>query len=319
MQSVHERLQADVDRLTAELAASDTEGRNAKADLGRDIRLNFVSLTDRVDTFANIESANRQIDSFNIKHDALQTQLQKAMLLLPEPYFARIDVAYPEEDAEPFYLGRTGYTTDNEDNLVYDWRSPIADLYYANRLGATQYQANGRDIPVDLKLKRQFVSRDGHLQAYFDTQVGISDPILMQALAANRGQELQDITATIQVEQNRIIRDTDHQILIVDGVAGSGKTSVMLQRVAYQLYIHRQQWQADNILILTPNQLFTHYIEAVLPALGEANPLQIPFARYVQQLGTYFGLEVTTFDGRLAEMQAGFEAKTALTNISTKA
>ncbi|GAF41047.1 hypothetical protein FC83_GL001910 [Agrilactobacillus composti DSM 18527 = JCM 14202] len=296
--TIYQYLVAEIARLTAKLAALQQQGRQLKQSFSSDTSLNFETISDNLDTFASIEANNRQIDALNAQVDQANMRLQAAHLLKPQAYFARVDLVFDSDTPEAFYLGKVGFSGVDETNLIYDWRAPVADVYYANRLGATSYQANGRQIPVTLTKRRQFVIQGSNLLQAFDNQVAINDPVLLAALAVNRSGQMQDITATIQAEQNAIIRANAAQVLLVDGVAGSGKTSVLLQRVAYLLYQQRQTWSAENILIFTPNQVFAKYIQNVLPALGESNPVTLPFVRYFQQLGQRFGWSLPDATGR---------------------
>ncbi|WP_461243896.1 AAA family ATPase [Secundilactobacillus muriivasis] len=287
-------LGTEITRLTTVIQDLEKAAKQTKIDLAHDTRLNLNSYTDTLDTFANIESGNRQIDTLNAKVDIAHSNRDKATLLQPQAYFARVDLAFPDEAPEAFYIGKVGYLDSDGDNLIYDWRTPVADTYYANQQGATSYLAHGREIHVDLSLRRQLVVDHDHLTAYFDNQGALNDPVLLNILAADHAGGLQDITTTIQAEQNDIIRNTTANVLIVDGVAGSGKTSVLLQRIAYLRYIYREQWTAADFLLLTPSPVFAQYIKDVLPALGETNPMATTLDHFLAQLGHYFGLTITS-------------------------
>ena len=287
-------LGTEITRLTTVIQDLEEAAKQTKIDLAHDTRLNLNSYTDTLDTFANIESGNRQIDTLNAKVDIAHSNRDKATLLQPQAYFARVDLAFPDEAPEAFYIGKVGYLASDGDNLIYDWRTPVADTYYANQQGATSYVAHGREIHVDLSLRRQLVVDHDHLTAYFDNQGALNDPVLLNILAADHAGGLQEITTTIQAEQNDIIRNTTADVLIVDGVAGSGKTSVLLQRIAYLRYIYREQWTAADFLLLTPSPVFAQYIKDVLPSLGETNPMATTLDHFLVQLGHYFGLTMTS-------------------------
>lgn len=304
LQIIYQRLTRDIDQLTTQLADLAQSARSMKQQLNSEGHLDLGTFSDQLETFASIEANNRQIDTLNARHDTAVTRLNHAKLLLPQAYFAKLQLDFGDHDPEDLYLGKVGYTDENTRDLVYDWRSPVADAYYANRTGATSYRANGRDIPVIIKQRQQFVIDHDHLIQVVDTDAAIGDPLLLEVLASNRSGGLQEITATIQQEQNAIIRESHHPIVIVDGVAGSGKTSVLLQRVAYQLYRHRDSWTPADILILTPNTAFSRYIRGVLPALGEAEPLSTTYLRLVQSWGQRFGLTISTTDNHLVELAA---------------
>ena len=155
---------------------------------------------------------------------------------------------------------------------MVDWRSPVAETYYNQENGQTSYTVNGRTRTVELELRRQFdITRD-HLNMYFDTTVAIEDSLLLGALRRHHSEKLKDITATIQREQNQVVRHADVPALLVNGIAGSGKTSVMLQRIAYLLYGERETLSASQVHLFGPNAVFEHYIDNVLPSMGESNP-----------------------------------------------
>lgn len=305
LQVIYQRLTRDIDRLTTQLADLAQSARSLKQQLSSDGHLDLGTFSDQLESFASIEANNRQIDTLNARHDTAVTRLNHAKLLLPQAYFAKLNLDFGDDDREELYLGKVGYTDENTQDLVYDWRSPVADAYYANRTGATTYRANGHDIPVTIQQRQQFVIDHDHLLQVVDTDAAIGDPLLLEVLASNRSGGLQEITATIQQEQNAIIRESRHPIVIVDGVAGSGKTSVLLQRVAYQLYRHRDSWSPADILILTPNTAFSRYIRGVLPALGEAEPLSTTYLKLIQSWGQRFGLTISnTTDNHLVELAA---------------
>jgi len=294
LQQLYQQLSQDIPILTQQLAELGQTARDVKRDLSSDGHLDLGTYTETLDTFASIEANNRQIDTLNARAQTAATRLAHAKLLLPQAYFARVNLAYDSDEAEDFYLGKVGYLDAAGNDLVYDWRAPVADVYYANRIGATSYQANGRKIPVTVNQRQQFVIDHDRLIQAVDSQMAIGDPLLLAVLAANRSGGLQEITATIQTEQNAIIREQGHAIVLVDGVAGSGKTSVLLQRVAYQLYQNRHDWTPADILIITPNVAFSRYIRGVLPALGEAEPLSTTYLNFIQSLGRRFGLEISS-------------------------
>lgn len=282
LKKVYQELSDTLITVEALLSKNSNQAINFKKQSGHDTALNFDSYADNLDTFASMESMNKQIDYFNSKQNQLETTKKKITQLLPSPYFARIDLKYPYESENiPFYIGSTGFSKNNEDPLVIDWRSPIADLYYNNKMGKTFYIANGSKINVDINLRRQFLLHDNILQDIFDTNVAIQDPLLVKTLQESKSNQMTSITATIQKEQNIIIRDEKSPALLVNGIAGSGKTSVVLQRIAYLLYRYRETLVAEDVLLITPNSLFTNYINDVLPSLGEDTPSQMTFKQFL--------------------------------------
>lgn len=264
-----------------------TEGRKkdrlAMQSIGEEIRLNFDNFADRLDTFAAIESKNREIDQMNAALQSAERELAAIDRLLDSPYFGKISLQFEDEETiEDFYIGINGFVNENKEGLIYDWRSPIAELFYAKRLGPVSYQVNNQTISAVLEQRRQFIIEKDQLKQAFDTSVAIQDDVLLAALEANNSQKMQDITASIQHEQNVIIRDLAHKNLLVNGVAGSGKTSAVMQRIAFLLYHFRKEMTAENVLILSPNSRFIDYISQVLPSLGEKNPLTLTMRQFCQ-------------------------------------
>ena len=168
---------------------------------------------------------------------------------------------------------------------MVDWRSPVAEAYYNQDMGQTSYWANGREIKADLQLRRQFDIERDVLKCYFDTSVAIEDPLLLASLTSQRSSQLQAITATIQKEQNAVIRHENVPAMLVRGVAGSGKTSVLLQRIAFLLFRDRESLRADQVYLVTPNPVFKKYIANVLPELGEKNPNALTWAELMELVG----------------------------------
>lgn len=272
-------------QLTESIYQKEQNGRQHINEMTHDIRLNLDSISDSLATYATIEAMNRQIDQYNFQLDSAQTELAKVNRLLPSPYFGQITVTFLEDHVkESFNIGINGFTNEEGTTRIFDWRSPIAELFYQNQIGATSYSVNTQKILVDLQKRRQFITEYDHLVAAFDTETAIQDDVLLQALTKDHSQMMSDITSTIQKEQNSIIREQSSTHLLVHGVAGSGKTSTLLQRLAYLLYRKRQELDASNLLILSPNESFGSYISHVLPTLGEENPAILTFRQLVQQL-----------------------------------
>ncbi len=239
-----------------------------------------------VETMAELEAVNRIIDTYNLAADVTTERLHRAQLLLKQPYFAKVSLQF-KAGSEPkdVYIGNVGMTDDDYRHFIVDWRSPIAEVYYNQENGKTSYEANGRVIDCDLKLRRQFDIERDELKALFDTTVAIQDELLLAALAQDRSSRLSAITATIQKEQNEVIRHEDVPALLVSGIAGSGKTSVLLQRIAYLFYRQRDTLKPEDVFLITPNPVFQRYIENVLPEMGESNPSSITFESLMTGLG----------------------------------
>ena len=232
-----------------------------------------------------IEMKNREIDQMNIKQKNAENQLAKIERLLKSPYFGKVVVDFLDnEPKESFYIGTANFTDDADENLVYDWRSPIAELFYNNMIGPSSYTVRQNKIDTVIKERRQFLLERDRLVKFFDTSVAIQDDVLLEVLGQDETNEMKAITATIQSEQNTIIRDVKSQNILVNGVAGSGKTSAIMQRIAYLLYLYRDTMTSDDLLILSPNHRFIDYISNVLPSLGERNPLNLTIIQLVSQL-----------------------------------
>jgi DNA helicase-2/ATP-dependent DNA helicase PcrA len=246
-------------------------------DFGNDVNL---------ETYVDIESMNRIMDSYNLYNDVNAERLRRAVQLLRQPYFAKISLQFkPGAPARDIYIGSAGMTDENYRHFIVDWRSPVAEVYYNQANGHTSYKANGRTIEVDLKLRRQFDIDQATLNAYFDTTVAIQDPLLLASLSKQRSDHMTAITATIQKEQNEVIRHEDVPALLVNGIAGSGKTSVLLQRIAYLFYQKRDTLDPSQVFLLTPNPVFQQYIEGVLPEMGERNPETLTWDDLMETLG----------------------------------
>lgn len=186
-----------------------------------------------------------------------------------KPYFGRIIFRDETLDREEsLYIGKGGISEDSTHLTVIDWRAPVAGVYYQNGLGKCSYQApDGRPLPIDLKLKRTFEIEGGKLLSYFDTEVVANDDLLMKYLSKNKQAVLNEIVATIQKEQNEIIRKSPLHNVIVQGVAGSGKTTVAMHRISYILYNYQERFRPEDFYIVGSNRILLNYITGVLPDL----------------------------------------------------
>lgn len=213
-----------------------------------------------------------QISDEMDKHEIKMDELEQLKRLVLSPYFARIDFTFPGKDApSEIYIGRTSLMEELE-ILIHDWRSPIAGLFYQYGLGQGSYEAPVGTITGDITLKRQYEIKDGKLEYFFDTNMEIVDEYLRSLLSKNASSQMKGIVETIQKEQDTAIRDDKNKVLIVQGVAGSGKTSVALHRIAYLMYKGLvDRLDSHEIVIISPNNLFEQYISNVLPELGEKN------------------------------------------------
>ncbi|MCL6588970.1 MAG: AAA family ATPase [Firmicutes bacterium] len=229
-----------------------------------------------------VERVNRERSLFT----AYRRRLKRFDKMLESPYFGRIDFqeSAPRSmpDPEVIYVGisaledsRTG------ESLIYDWRSPVAGMFYDYEPGPAEYVCPIGKVTGTMTLKRQYRIINGELKSFFDTDLKIDDEILQDILGKSAGGMMRTIVNSIQREQNQVIRDENHRLLMVQGPAGSGKTSIALHRVAYLLYRERETLSIQNILILSPNRIFSDYIAGVLPELGEENIRQTTFHDYL--------------------------------------
>lgn len=228
---------------------------------------------DKYEIQSNLLASDMELNEFERK----AKYLKKLLRIKDNPYFGRID--FESDKNYQVYVGITYLTNEENENLIYDWRSPIASLFYQNDLGNTSYLAPSGKIEGNLTLKRQYVIKNRELLQIIDNSLNITDDLLQQVLATNSSDKMKNIVNTIQEEQNDIIRNLSDKNLIVEGIAGSGKTSVALHRIAYLLY-QITNLQSANILIFSPNDLFSKYISNVLPELGEDNTKETTFSDF---------------------------------------
>lgn len=210
--------------------------------------------------------------------EALRTQQKKLLKLMRSPYFGRFNfLRNGEKQNMPVYIGVHHFRDeDARETLVYDWRAPISSMFYDFETGPAHYQAPTGEIGGQLSLKRQMRIRDGELEFVLESGVNIVDDVLQEELSrASNDEGMKNIVATIQRDQNAIIRNDDAHTIIIQGVAGSGKTSIALHRIAYLLYRFKDTLSSDDILIISPNRVFADYIGNVLPELGEEQVAEI--------------------------------------------
>lgn len=250
-----------------------------------DMSVNLTNDTERIETFSSIQQEARVLAERERGENHAVNQLRMLYRLANSPYFGRIDFIEEGQPKEQIYIGLSSLMDHEEQRfLVYDWRAPISSMYYDFTPGKAYYKIpSGEKIEGEMTLKRQYIIREGQLQHMFDTELTIGDTLLQQVLSQQSSDHMKSIVATIQREQNLMIRDDSQELLIVQGAAGSGKTSAALQRVAYLLYKHRNRIQADQIVLFSPNALFNQYISHVLPELGEVNMKQMTFQQILQQ------------------------------------
>lgn len=210
-------------------------------------------------------------------------RVEKYRKALDTPYFGRIDFLESGNDIrEKIYIGLCNIIdSQTRDIVVYDWRAPISSIFYQYELGEAHYLSPVGPITGEVSLKRQYKIKNSELKYFFDCSIQITDEILQEVLSHNSSLKMKNIVESIQKEQDRVIRDTESELLLVQGVAGSGKTSIALHRIAYLMYQGlNSQVKAQNIIIVSPNRTFSKYISGVLPELGEENVIQITFEDY---------------------------------------
>lgn len=279
------------------------ETRAVERNYSDNASINRYEVDDIAESRAMIEQQRQLVSRAAESETILKHQLKTLKNLQGSPYFGRIDIQDPgEEKPESLYIGTSSLMNDDKtDFLIYDWRAPIAGVYYNGTLGRVKYETPAGMQTTDLKKKRQFTIKDGKITNMFDTNEKVGDELLQAALGQQNDQYMHNIVATIQQEQNDIIRDTRSDLLLVQGVAGSGKTSAILQRIAYLLYHSRTELNADQIVLFSPNNLFSHYISEVLPSLGERNMRQVTLEGFVRR--RFEGLQVETLFDRYEKRQ----------------
>ena len=274
-----------------------------------------ASVKDHVDTLAEYKDyiwSNKDIDPHEIRsmresilnHFALGESVinkhKRLTKILAIPYFGRIDFLEKKENSKvmPIYIGiHTFYDPESRATLIHDWRAPVSSMFYDHELGEAGYRSPSGEIKGVISLKRQYRIRGGKMEFMIESALTVHDDILQKELSSNADDKMKNIVATIQREQNQIIRNEDIRTLIIQGVAGSGKTSIALHRIAYLLYTFRDSISSKDILIISPNKVFSDYISNVLPELGaetvpETSMEQIlsGVLEHKYKYQTYFGL-----------------------------
>lgn len=262
---------------------------DAKQEMGEYTAHAMASLY-KDDGFQQLAEAALYVDQINsriaLQRDKANRIVQLERMLL-SPYFARVDFLFDgEASPEKMYIGRSSMKNpDDNEIVVYDWRAPVASLFYRFGPGRAHYEAPAGKIEGDLQLKRQYEIRGGQLAYFFDADVEIVDEFLRQFLSQNASARMKTIVETIQRDQDAVIRDSENDLLMVQGAAGSGKTSIGLHRVAYLMYQGlANRLAADNIAILSPNTLFERYISNILPELGEQNVVSLTVEKILRNI-----------------------------------
>lgn len=300
LSKTYETLLSMQDAVVARMQKTAATAEDYKRSMADEATSNFASEGEAQETYIEYANLNSVIDALNQSQQVDAEKLSNIELLKPQPYFAKVALQFkPGAEPKEVYIGNAGISDDSYHRLIVDWRSPVAEVYYNQSNGPTSYKANGRTISCDLKLRRQFDITEDTLHAYFDTTVAIQDELLLRSLSQQRTSQMSAITTTIQKEQNEVIRHEDVPALLVNGIAGSGKTSVLLQRIAYLFYQNRESLNPEQVYLITPNPVFRSYIDNVLPDMGEKNPHILTwaeFADYVVPEGRVFDHFHTSMD-----------------------
>lgn len=294
LDQIRGKMKARIDQLEPSVTGMRDQAAEIRRRFWEEVTVNTSSDEEFEETFYTIKQQAAVLSERERRHRLLTQQWRSLHRLLPSPYFGRVDFL---EDglnvSEQIYIGVSSFVDEDELSfLVYDWRSPIASLYYDHSPGASSYVTPVGQITGRMELKRQYQIHNGQIRHMFDANVTIGDELLQQMLAKGADSQLKSIVSTIQKEQNAIIRNDHSRLLIVQGAAGSGKTSAALQRVAYLLYKNRDSLKADQIVLFSPNQIFNSYVSTVLPELGEENMQQTTVQEYLEYwLGSSFHVE----------------------------
>ena len=225
-------------------------------------------------------------------------ELKRYKKMTDSPYFGKIQFTYEgEEQPENFYIG-IGNFWRNSDMvpLIFDWRAPVSSLFYDYDKGPASYEAPSGTLSGEINQKMQFKIKHSKMIYAVEHDMKIDDEILRSALAGNADAKLKSIVTSIQKEQNAIIRNRKDRILVIQGCAGSGKTSIALHRIAYLLYHNRDTLKASNVLILSPNGIFADYISHILPELGEENISEMSFDDFAYHELKRFGEAEDIYD-----------------------
>ena len=219
---------------------------------------------------ADMVAAGQSIDRIAFTGESSVERRRRLLKLVDSPYFGRVDFTPQRGRLNAVYIGLHSYADETgRSNLIYDWRAPVSSLFYDYELGEATYQTPSGLIKGDISVKRQYKIRDGKMEFMIENAVNIQDEILQRELSKSADDKMKNIVATIQRDQNAVIRNDTAKVMIIQGVAGSGKTSIALHRIAFLLYRFRDTITAKDILIVSPNKVFASYISNVLPELGE--------------------------------------------------
>lgn len=291
------------------LAKAHAETSAVEQNYSENASINTFEIDDASETNAEVQQQRQLVARVVETETILKNQVVTLHELHESPYFGRIDIKDAAAENESLYIGMASLQDADQDFLIYDWRAPVSAIYYNGTLGDVTYPTPNGNATAELLNKRQFTIQHGKITNMFDTDETVGDEMLQYALGQQSDEYMANIVATIQKEQNDIIRDTTSDLLVVQGVAGSGKTSAILQRIAFLLFHSREELSSDQIILFSPNRLFSHYISEVLPSLGERNMRQVTLAEFLK--ARLEGLNVQTLFNRY-EMEQNAPANQAM-------
>jgi len=284
LDSIIRTISGQINKLENETLLRRKEVINIRKHFWDDVKVNIDTFDDFLETIISMRQQAQALSVSQSTHRNASQRLSALRRMREVPYFGRIDFTEEGDSVtEKVYIGISTLTDESGENiLIYDWRAPISSVYYDYLPGPAEYSTPGGIIRGKLEKKWQYIIRNGAILSMFDTSLTIGDEVLKQVLGRGTDKHMHSIVATIQQEQNRIIRHDRGRLLIVQGAAGSGKTSAALQRIAYLLYKYRDRLTSDQIILFSPNSIFKSYVSNVLPELGEENMEQVTFQDYLE-------------------------------------
>jgi DNA helicase II / ATP-dependent DNA helicase PcrA len=262
LERIKERLEKSINRIDTEVSS-----------YARDVQESKDYLWENKAGMDHAEkvSVRQSISQIAMTGESAVARKRRLARLINTPWFGRIDFSERgDPEVNPLYIGIHSFFDHNQNiNLIHDWRAPVSGMFYDFELGEAFYEAPSGKVEGEIKLKRQYRIRDGKMEFMLESSLNILDDVLQKELSQNSSEKMKNIVATIQRDQNAIIRNEESRVLIIQGVAGSGKTSIALHRVAFLLYRFKETINSEDILIISPNKVFADYISNVLPELGE--------------------------------------------------
>ncbi|MDV4151312.1 3'-5' exonuclease [Clostridium sp. AL.422] len=259
-----------------------------------------ISQLDLAEKSANRISVHNAIDYA----EKAKKEKERLEIMIKSPYFGRIDFKTKKENFEEgvFYIGIHSFSENSgSENIIYDWRAPLSSMFYDFELGDAYYEAPFSIVEGKITKKRQYKIKKGSMEYMLESSLNIGDELLQKELSQSTDEKMKNIVATIQREQNEIIRDENANIMIIQGAAGSGKTSIAMHRIAFLLYRYRGKISSDDILIISPNKVYADYISDVLPELGEENIPELGFEDLAKNiLGE--NIKMQTFSEQVEEL-----------------